>query len=322
MRGEKLKFDSLAYDGKFKKPHNLLIPKHKLMKIESSEAPHKLTLLSPAKLNLFLHVLGRRSDGYHELQTLFQLLNYGDTLTFELAPPEQIEFCISNESTAQIDLSQIPVEKNLILRAQQILKGNAKSLKYGIKIALEKRIPVGGGLGGGSSNAATTLIALNKLWQTGFSRNELAEMGLALGADIPVFIHGHTAWGEGVGEILTPTKLPKKFFLVATPNCTVPTHRIFSHEQLTRNTQPIKMSDFQSSETANDCQFVVSMLYPRVAETLIWLENFGPARMTGTGSSVFATFDSLMEAEKVLKTLPEDIAGFIAEGINSLNESI
>jgi 4-diphosphocytidyl-2-C-methyl-D-erythritol kinase len=294
----------------------------KFMKIENPQEPRTLALLSPAKLNLFLHILGRRSDGYHELQTLFQLLDYGDTLTFTLAPPGQVEFRVSNESNPQIDLSQIPLEKNLILHALQILKNNATSSIYGVKISLEKKIPIGGGLGGGSSNAATTLIALNNLWQTGFSRDELAKMGLALGADVPVFIHGYTAWAEGVGEILTQTKLPQRYFLVATPNCQVPTHRIFSHEQLTRNTQAIKMADFLDRETKNDCEFVACKLYTPIAETLSWLRKFGPARMTGTGSSVFATFESLIDAERVLESLPANVSGFVARGLNFANVDV
>lgn len=289
------------------------------MKIESPQDTRTLSLLSPAKLNLFLHILGRRSDGYHELQTLFQLLDYGDTLSFTLAPPGQVELCVSNEANPQIDLSQIPLEENLILGALQILKDNAKSSIYGVKISLEKKIPIGGGLGGGSSNAATTLIALNNLWQTGFSRDELAKMGLALGADVPVFIHGYTAWAEGIGEVLTQTKLPQRYFLVATPDCQVPTHRIFSHEQLTRNTQAIKMSDFRDSETENDCEGVACALYPQIAEALNWLRKFGPARMTGTGSSVFAPFESLIDAKRVLETRPTNISGFVAEGMNSVN---
>ena len=144
-------------------------------------------------------------------------------------------------------------------------------------------------------------------------------MGLALGADVPVFIHGYTAWAEGIGEVLTQTKLPQRYFLVATPDCQVPTHRIFSHEQLTRNTQAIKMSDFRDSETENDCEVVACALYPQIAEALNWLRKFGPARMTGTGSSVFAPFESLIDAKRVLETLPTNISGFVAEGMNSVN---
>ncbi|MDB2445355.1 4-(cytidine 5'-diphospho)-2-C-methyl-D-erythritol kinase [Gammaproteobacteria bacterium] len=292
------------------------------MKTDSPQDTRTLALLSPAKLNLFLHILGRRGDGYHELQTLFQLLDYGDTLTFTLAPLGQVEFCVSNKSNPGIDLSQIPLEENLILRALQILKDNAKSSTYGVKISLEKKIPIGGGLGGGSSNAATTLIALNNLWQTGFSRDELAKMGLALGADVPVFIHGYTAWAEGVGEILTQTKLPQRYFVVATPDCQVPTHRIFSHEQLTRNTQAIKMSDFLDGDSKNDCEFVACSLYPQIEEVLHCLRQYGPARMTGTGSSVFATFESLVGAEKVLEALPANVSGFVAGGLNFVNVDV
>ncbi|MDG1951923.1 MAG: 4-(cytidine 5'-diphospho)-2-C-methyl-D-erythritol kinase [Gammaproteobacteria bacterium] len=292
------------------------------MTTDSPQNTSTLALLSPAKLNLFLHILGRRGDGYHELQTLFQLLDYGDTLTFTLAPPGQVEFCVSNKSNPEIDLSQIPLEENLILRALQILKDNAKSSTYGVKISLEKKIPIGGGLGGGSSNAATTLIALNNLWQTGFSRDELAKMGLALGADVPVFIHGYTAWAEGVGEILTQTKLPQRYFVVATPDCQVPTHRIFSHEQLTRNTQAIKMSDFLDGDSKNDCEFVACSLYPQIEDVLRCLRQYGPARMTGTGSSVFATFESLVGAEKVLEALPANVSGFVAGGLNFVNVDV
>lgn len=263
-----------------------------------------LTLLSPAKLNLFLHILGRRPDGYHRLQTLFQLLDWGDTLRFEV-----------NESgtvTLEGDALGIPAGDNLIVRAARLLQQGS----LGAHITLAKRIPAGGGLGGGSSNAATTLLALNHLWELGLSHPELMQLGRGLGADVPVFVGGRTAWAEGVGEILTPVDLPPAWYLVITPACHVSTAEIFSHRELTRNTSPIKIAAFFEGTSRNDCQDLVRRLYPEVDKALIWLAKFGEARLTGTGASVFASFGSRADAETALRQMPGAWKGIVAGGLN------
>ena len=263
-----------------------------------------VTLLSPAKLNLFLHILGRRPDGYHRLQTLFQLLDWGDTLRFEV-----------NESGAvslEGGAPNIPVEDNLIVRAARLLRRGS----LGAHITLVKRIPTGGGLGGGSSNAATTLLALNQLWELGLSRTELMQLGRGLGADVPVFVGGRTAWAEGVGEILTPVDLPPAWYLVITPACHVSTAEIFSHQELTRNTSPIKIAAFFEGTSRNDCQDLVRRLYHEVDKALIWLAKFGEARLTGTGASVFASFGSRADAETALRQMPGAWQGIVAGGLN------
>ncbi|MEJ2530923.1 MAG: 4-(cytidine 5'-diphospho)-2-C-methyl-D-erythritol kinase [Halioglobus sp.] len=263
-----------------------------------------ITLLSPAKLNLFLHILGRRPDGYHRLQTLFQLLDWGDSLRFE--------FDGSGAITLDSGALDIPPEDNLIVRAARLLQRGS----LGARITLAKRIPAGGGLGGGSSNAATTLLALNHLWELGLSRTELMQLGGGLGADVPVFVGGHTAWAEGVGEILTPVDLPPAWYLVITPDCHVATGEIFSHRELTRNTSPIKIAAFFAGTSRNDCQDLVRRLYPEVDNALIWLANFGQARLTGTGASVFASFGSRAEAETALRQMPGTWKGTVARGLN------
>ena len=263
-----------------------------------------VTLLSPAKLNLFLHILGRRPDGYHRLQTLFQLLDWGDTLRFEV-----------NESGAvslEGGAPNIPVEDNLIVRAARLLRRGS----LGAHITLVKRIPTGGGLGGGSSNAATTLLVLNQLWELGLSRTELMQLGRGLGADVPVFVGGRTAWAEGVGEILTPVDLPPAWYLVITPACHVSTAEIFSHQELTRNTSPIKITAFFEGTSRNDCQDLVRRLYHEVDKALIWLAKFGEARLTGTGASVFASFGSRADAETALRQMPGAWQGIVAGGLN------
>jgi 4-diphosphocytidyl-2-C-methyl-D-erythritol kinase len=263
-----------------------------------------LTLLSPAKLNLFLHITGRRADGYHELQTLFQLLDWGDQLGFTANDSGVV-------SLAGPDLG-IPLEDNLIYRAARLLQRGS----LGAHITLAKRIPTGGGLGGGSSNAATTLLALNSLWQLGIPQAELQDMGASLGADVPIFIGGHTAWAEGIGEILTPLDLPERWYLVIAPACHVATGEIFSHLQLTRNTSPIKMAAFFEGDSRNDCQPLARSLFPEVDEALGWLEAFGEARLTGTGACVFASFASEAAAGTVFAQLPQHWTAFVARGLN------
>ncbi len=263
-----------------------------------------LTLPAPAKLNLFLHITGRRADGYHELQTLFQLLDWGDTLHF------------SADDSGEIHLSgspaDIPPQDNLVVRAAKLLQPQGR----GTSIRLEKRIPAGGGLGGGSSDAATTLLALNRLWELDLPTQELQLLGRQLGADVPVFVAGHSAWAEGVGELLTPVVLPQQWFLILTPQCHVSTAEIFSHRQLTRDSPAIKMAAFFEGHSRNDCQNLVRNLYPEVDKALNWLGKFGDARLTGTGACVFCAFPDESTARSVLQRAPEDLQGFVARGLN------
>lgn len=269
--------------------------------------PDTLTLLSPAKLNLFLHITGRRGDGYHELQTLFQLLDWGDWLSFS---PNA-----SGGITLDSDAPDIALEDNLVYRAATLLQREAGS-SHGVQIALRKHIPTGGGLGGGSSNAATTLLALNKLWQLGLEQTRLQAIGASLGADVPVFVGGRTAWAEGIGDRLTPVDLPERWYVIITPSCHVSTGQIFSHLQLTRNTSPIKMATFFEGYSRNDCQELVRRLYPDVDAVFTWLDRFAEARLTGTGASVFASFDAEAQAEAVVRQLPQQWSGIAARGLN------
>jgi 4-diphosphocytidyl-2-C-methyl-D-erythritol kinase len=263
-----------------------------------------LQLLSPAKLNLFLHITGQRSDGYHNLQTLFQLLDWGDTLEFTANDSDQLTLDGPDLGIAD--------EDNLIVRAAQAIRPPGA----GAHIALQKRIPQGGGLGGGSSNAATTLLALNRLWNTGYSNEQLRAIGAQLGADVPVFVGGHSAWAEGVGEQLTPVELPADWFVVVRPNCHVGTAEIFSHRELTRDSPAITIAAFFEGGSRNDCQNVVCKLYPEVAKALNWLANFGEARLTGTGACIFCRFPGKDQAQAVLAQLPDTWSGVVARGIN------
>jgi 4-diphosphocytidyl-2-C-methyl-D-erythritol kinase len=271
-----------------------------------------LTLPAPAKLNLFLHITGRRADGYHTLQTLFQLLDYGDTLHFTPAP---------TAVTLEPQLPGVATEHNLVVRAARLLQQHT-GCRRGVHIRLEKRLPLGGGLGGGSSDAATALLALNQLWQLQLSLDELAALGLQLGADVPVFVRGRTAFAEGVGERLQPVALPDANYLILVPPCAISTAQIFSHEALTRNSAPITIAAFLGEGGRNDCEPVARMLYPPVAFALDWLSQFGPARMTGpvrmtgTGACVFARFNERSAAENILRQLPGEFAGFVARGVN------
>ncbi|MES3006917.1 MAG: 4-(cytidine 5'-diphospho)-2-C-methyl-D-erythritol kinase [Pseudomonadota bacterium] len=261
---------------------------------------------SPAKLNLFLHITGRRPDGYHELQTIFQIIDYCDRLRFRRED--------SGILTLHCNNPELSGDDNLILRAARALRDKS-GCTLGADITLEKHIPMGAGLGGGSSNAATTLLALNKLWDTKLSNEELCAIGVRLGADVPLFVKGQSAWAEGIGEILIPMVLPQKFYLVVTPDCHVSTRDIFSNQQLTRNTTAIKMAAFLAGQTRNDCENLVRRLYPPVDNALKWLNQFVDARMTGTGASVFAEFDSEAAAQSLLQRLPEGWRGFVARGL-------
>ena len=263
-----------------------------------------LSLPSPAKLNLFLHITGRRPDGYHDLQTLFQLLDWGDDMFFESNNSGQV--------TLECEGMEIADDDNLVLQAARLLHRGS----LGAHIQLRKRIPVGGGLGGGSSNAATTLLALNQLWNLELDRSRLGQLGRSLGADVPVFVGARTAWAEGVGEILLPVELPTRWYLILAPACHVSTAEIFSHRQLTRNTSPIKIAAFFEGHARNDCQELVKRLYPEVCKGLKILENFGTARLTGTGACVFVDFDTEAQARAAGDQLPTEWQGIIARGVN------
>jgi 4-diphosphocytidyl-2-C-methyl-D-erythritol kinase len=266
-----------------------------------------LTLPAPAKLNLMLHITGQRDDGYHNLQTLFQFLDYSDQLHFEVLPGNSIEV-IS-------ELTGVATQDNLIYRAARLLQQHS-NCPLGARIELKKILPMGAGLGGGSSDAATSLIALNQLWQLNYDLPTLAEIGLQLGADVPVFIHGRAAWAEGVGEQLTAVKPIQNWYVVITPPCHVSTAEIFSHKELTRNSSAITIAAALEGGGRNDCQPVVLALYPQVKKALSWLNQFATARMTGTGSSIFADFVSREQAQQVLDQLPTGLTGFIAQGQN------
>ena len=266
-----------------------------------------LSLPAPAKLNLFLHVTGQRDDGYHTLQTLFQFLDYGDTLHFSSRSDGKIALLS--------DLPGVDAEDNLIVRAARLLK-EASSTPLGADIKLDKILPMGGGIGGGSSDAATTLLGLNHLWQTGLSIDQLAELGIRLGADVPVFVRGHAAWAEGVGEKLTPATLEEPWFLVVAPDCPVSTAEIFSDERLTRNSSPITLAAFVAGGGRNDCLPVVTTRYPEIRNTLILLNKYCEAKMTGTGSCLFGAFPNEREADKVRARLPATLRSFVARGCN------
>jgi 4-diphosphocytidyl-2-C-methyl-D-erythritol kinase len=274
-----------------------------------------LSCPAPAKLNLFLHVVGRRADGYHLLQTLFRFIDLADTLHF--TPREDGE-------VRRIDtLDGVPPEQDLCVRAARLLQQET-GCPLGVDIGLEKRIPMGGGLGGGSSDAATTLLALNRLWGLGLSRQRLMQLGLTLGADVPVFVFGDNAFAEGVGEQLQAYPLPEAWYVVLCPPVHVPTARIFTHPELTRDTISMTMRalpkgvDFRAGRQQglnNDLQAVACKLYPEVAAHLAWLARFAPALMTGSGACVFAEFATEAEAKAVLQQLPQDMRGYAVRGL-------
>lgn len=271
----------------------------------------KIELVSPAKLNLFLLITGRRADGYHELQTLFQLLNYGDSMQFSTRSDSEINLVTKFEG--------VEPESNLIVRAARLLaralddRGDSNP---GVDIRIEKILPMGGGLGGGSSNAATTLLALNRLWGSNLSLEQLAELGVQLGADVPIFIAGNSAFAEGVGDKLTPTSLAEAWYLVLDPQVSISTAEIFSNTQLTRDSAPIKIPALAADCIRNDCQIVVEKLHPEVAKARIWLDQFGEARLTGTGACLFAEFSTEADARYVFDRIPSDWNGFVAKGVN------
>ena len=262
---------------------------------------------APAKLNLMLRVVGRRDDGYHLLQTVFQFITIADQLRF-LARDD-------GEIIRTPKIYGVPEEEDLVVRAAQLLKSRS-GVTAGVEIELEKSIPMGAGLGGGSSDAATTLLALNRLWGLGLSEEELSELGLQLGADVPVFIRGHAAWAEGIGERLEAIELPEEWYLVLFPSCHVSTAEIFSHPQLTRDSARITIADFFAGSRENDCLPVVIKEHSEVAEAMKWLGQFAEARLTGTGAAVFAAFDSKEKAKEVHAKLPGHWKGAVGRGVN------
>ncbi|POT59236.1 4-(cytidine 5'-diphospho)-2-C-methyl-D-erythritol kinase [Citrobacter amalonaticus] len=268
---------------------------------------------SPAKLNLFLYITGQRADGYHTLQTLFQFLDYGDTIGIALRSDGEIHLLTPVEGVEN--------EDNLIVRAARLLMDSASGsgrlpAGSGADICIEKRLPMGGGLGGGSSNAATVLVALNHLWQCGLSVDELAAIGLTLGADVPVFVRGHAAFAEGVGEILTPVNPPEKWYLVAHPGVSIPTPIIFKDPDLPRNTPKRSIETLLKCEFSNDCELIARKRFRKVDAALSWLLEYAPSRLTGTGACVFAEFDTESRARQVLEQAPEWLEGFVAKGVN------
>jgi 4-diphosphocytidyl-2-C-methyl-D-erythritol kinase len=267
--------------------------------------------LAPAKLNLFLHVTGRRSDGYHTLQTVFRLIDAADTV--HLTPTDDPAVVL------ETPLAGVPPEHDLTVRAARLLQ-TATGCPRGCRIRLDKRLPMGGGLGGGSSDAATVLIALNHLWGLGLSRAALQALGLRLGADVPVFIFGRDAFAEGVGEALVPIDLPPAAYLVLVPPVSVPTAEIFNDPGLTRDTKPIKMAAFPTAPVRNDLQPVATKKYPVIQSHLDWLDgnrvgSQKKAMMTGSGACVFAAFDTLAEAEALGRRLPPGMRGFAAQSL-------
>ncbi|MBS0286249.1 MAG: 4-(cytidine 5'-diphospho)-2-C-methyl-D-erythritol kinase [Proteobacteria bacterium] len=276
----------------------------------------KISLPAPAKINLFLHIVGRREDGYHLLQSLFHYLDYGDSLHFELRADNKI--CLHPQEHLGIN-----EQDNLIYKAARALQQSAQC-NQGVNIHWEKRLPLGSGLGGGSSNAATCLLALNALWDLNWSQDNLINLGVTLGADVPFFLFGHTALGEGIGEKLTALTIAPTWFLVITPDCNVATPKMYALSELTRNTPRLRIGtlveggiNYALSECRNDFEPVVRQHYAEVNDAFKWLSNYSQARMSGSGASVFASFSTKAQAQEVAQQLPAHLKGFIAKGMNS-----
>lgn len=275
---------------------------------------NQMSFIAPAKLNLFLHINGRRPDGYHELETLFVFLDYGDNLDFEVTH--------NNKITLIDELCDVAPEDNLIIKAALALQ-QATSCTLGANITLNKVLPMGGGVGGGSSDAATTLLVLNKLWKINLSNQQLCEIGIKLGADVPVFIKGEAAIAQGIGEKLKPVTLQEQWYVVVHPNVHISTAKIFNHPDLPRDTKKLK-DDWQMSKISNDCEELVKKYYPEVDQTLQWLLKYAPSKMTGTGACCFASFETQAQALCVLEALPNYWQGFIAKSamISPLHKQI
>jgi len=268
---------------------------------------------APAKLNLCLHVVGRRPDGYHELQTVFQLIDLCDLLAFELDPKGDITR-VDDAAAAPGALAAVAADADLTVRAARALQV-ASGTPLGVRIRVRKRIPMGGGLGGGSSDAATTLRVLDRLWGTALGTEALAALGLGLGADVPVFVRGCSAVGEGVGERLTPVDLPPTWFLVIHPGVSVPTVDVFRAPELRRDSPRLTVQQLLAGPGHNDCEPVVRARVPEVVEALDWLGRHAPARLTGTGSCLFAAFDSAAAAERVAGRVPDRWRAWVARGL-------
>ncbi|MCK5903345.1 MAG: 4-(cytidine 5'-diphospho)-2-C-methyl-D-erythritol kinase [Cocleimonas sp.] len=266
-----------------------------------------MKLPAPAKLNLFLHITGRRGDGYHLLQTIFQFLDYSDEI--ELIPRTD------GKIKRLKGLAHLKAEDDLIVKAAKLLQQHTQTTQ-GVELSVHKKLPVGGGLGGGSSDAATVLVGLNQLWGCDLSLDELATLGLQLGADVPVFVRGKAAWGEGVGEILTPVFPPEDWFVVIHPDVFISTLALFSNKELTRDCEPFKIRRFLEGQGSNVFEPVVRDNYPDVAKALDWLSTYSPARLTGSGSCIFAKFPNKLVAQEVLNELPSRWHGFVAKGLN------
>lgn len=267
---------------------------------------------SPAKINLFLHIVGRRTDGYHELETVFQFLTLADNIAIKPTTTSTI--------TLLTPIDGVPNDDNLIVKAAKLLQAETQS-PYGAEIKINKLLPMGGGLGGGSSNAATVLLALNVLWQCKLSYQQLAELGLQLGADVPIFIHGFAAFAQGIGEKLSPVYPDESIYLITKPQCSISTQQVFTAKALTRNTRKLDNNAFDDKKYINgyhnDCQNLVINHYPEVAKLLAWLIEYAPSRMTGTGACIFSRFDSEEEAKRVQKLLPNTMTSFVTKGINT-----
>ncbi|MBK9018724.1 MAG: 4-(cytidine 5'-diphospho)-2-C-methyl-D-erythritol kinase [Sulfuritalea sp.] len=262
---------------------------------------------APAKINLFLHVVGRRADGYHLLQTVFRFLDFGDTLRCEPRHDDRIVLATP--------LPGVAPETDLTVRAATALRA-ATGAAAGVTLHLEKRLPMGGGLGGGSSDAATTLLALNQLWRTGKTSSQLQQIGLALGADVPIFVHGRSAFAEGVGERFADLHLKPAWYLVLVPAVAVPTPEIFRSAQLRRDTPAIAATDWRPGFGRNDLEPVACALYPEVARHLDWLRGYGDARMSGSGACCFVEFSGEASARAAFAALPADMRGFVAAGMD------
>jgi 4-diphosphocytidyl-2-C-methyl-D-erythritol kinase len=277
------------------------------MTLPDLDPAQPLCVPAPAKINLFLHIVGRRPDGYHLLQTAFRMLDWGDEITLRRRDDGLI--------LRTTDVPGVPAESDLVVRAARALQAVSGS-PFGAEIGVSKRIPMGGGLGGGSSDAASVLLALNRLWGCGLSRQALQDLGLKLGADVPFFIFGETAFAEGVGEALRPLAVPPAWYVMVAPPVSVPTAEIFSAKELTRDTEILIMQGFAAHKTRNDMQAVVCMRYREVAESLEWLSRYGDARMSGSGACLFAPFDSEGQAQQVAASAPSGWKVWVARGLD------
>ena len=277
------------------------------MTLPDLDLAQPLRVPAPAKINLFLHIVGRRPDGYHLLQTAFRMLDWGDEITLLRRDDGLI--------LRTTDVPGVPAEADLVVRAARALQA-ASGSAFGAEIGVLKRIPMGGGLGGGSSDSASVLLALNRLWGCGLSRRALQEIGLKLGADVPFFVFGETAFAEGVGEALSPLVVPPAWYVMVAPPVSVPTAEIFSAKELTRDTEILIMQGFAAHKTRNDMQAVVCVKYPEVAESLEWLSRYGDARMSGSGACLFAPFGTEGQARQVAASAPSGWKVWVAQGLD------